>query len=81
MNQTTNQKAPGQLKAEQHADRASLLLLDAANTDGQLRQELVDAAKTHLNQVKSWVVVTPEAPQEAHDAVREMSAALELFES
>ena len=79
MNQTNNQKAPGQLKAEQHAEKASLLLVDAANTEGPLRQELVNAAKVHLNQVSSWVAVTPEAPQEAHDAVRELTATLALF--
>jgi hypothetical protein len=72
-------KAPGQVKAEQHAENASLLLMEASNADGPRRQELVDSARDHLNQVKSWVAVTPEAPQEAHDAVREVSAALALF--
>lgn len=81
MAQNSEQKAPGQLEAEEHANLASILLVDAVEAEGPRKQKLVKEAREHLNQVISWVCETPKAPPEALVAVLEISANLKLFDS
>jgi hypothetical protein len=80
MTDNQSKKNPGQIKAEEHANLAGILLVDAANIEGPRQQELVAEAKNHLNLVESWLSVTPEAPEEARVAVKELTTALNLFE-
>ena len=79
MTQTDSLKEAAQVRAEANADVASQLLLEAVDAKPARQQELVEQARIHVAAVQSWI--TPDSPQEAHDALRELTAAIKLFEN
>jgi len=78
MTQTRNPIDPAQARAEVHADVASKLLMEASQAEGSRRQALVEKAKLHLSALQDWI--TPEAPEEAHGTLRELTTVLAQFE-
>lgn len=62
-------KNAAKIRAAVHADVASQLLFEASQAEeGSRRQELVEKAKVHMAALQDWI--TPEAPEEAHVALR-----------
>jgi hypothetical protein len=78
MTQTSNPVDQAYAQAEQNADLASQLLWAASQADGYRRQRLIEEAKVLVAAVKDWI--TPESPEEAHTALRELNNVLAQFE-
>ena len=74
---TQTSKVPSRARAEVHADVASQLLLEASQAEGFRRQALIERAKIHLSALQDWI--TPESPEEAHTALRELNNVLAQF--
>jgi hypothetical protein len=79
MTQTAKYHDPTYAQAEQDADLASQLLVSAYQSEGYRRQRLVEEAKILVAKVQNWI--TPESPQEAHVAVKELSSLIAQFEA
>jgi hypothetical protein len=64
--------------ASSHAFLTSICLQEALEAEGEHREELLDAAKIHLDFVREWLDL--DSPEEAWLAFHELSSLLETFE-
>jgi hypothetical protein len=52
--------------------------MEASEAEGFRRQVLIERAKIHLSALQDWI--TPESPEEAHTALRELNNVLAKLE-
>jgi hypothetical protein len=64
--------------ASTHAFLTSICLQEAVGAEGERKEELLEAAKEHLDYVREWLDV--DSPEEAWLAFHELSSLLEVFE-